>query len=92
METLAKKNIREKKLQLPFSAVTGLIETLKPREWLILREWLDEKLAQSEDTLMLNNSRIMREIRQAQSEYHMGKYVTTKKLREQLRQTNGQNV
>lgn len=92
MEILAKKTIREKKLQLPFSAVTGLIETLKPREWLILREWLDEKLAQREDTLMLNNSRLMREIRQAQSEYHAGKFVTTKKLRGQRLKTNRQNV
>lgn len=92
METLVKKTVREKKLQLPLSAVTGLIETLKPREWLILREWLDEKLAQREDTLMLNNSRIMREIRQAQSEYRTGKYVTTKRLRGQLLKTNKQNV
>ena len=92
METSAKKTIQEKKLQLPFSAVTELIEKLKPREWLILREWLDEKLAQREDALMLNNSRIMREIRQAQSEYHMGKYVTAKKLRGQLHKKNRQSV
>lgn len=92
METLEKKTVREKKLQLPFSAVTGLIETLKPREWLILREWLDEKLAQREDALMLKNPRIMREIRQAQSEYHAGKYVTTKTLRSPQRKKSRQNV
>lgn len=92
METLEKKTNREKKLQLPFSAVTGLIEALEPREWLILREWLDEKLAQREDALMLKNPRIMREIHQAISEYHAGKYVTTKKLREQRRKKRRQNV
>jgi hypothetical protein len=92
METLAKKSIQEKKLQLPFSAVTGLIETLKPREWLLLREWLDEKLAQREDALMLSNPSIMREIHQAMSEYHAGKYVTTKKLQKQQRKKTRQNV
>lgn len=91
MESLVKK-MHEKKLQLPFSAVTGLIETLKPREWLILRDWLDEKLAQREDALMLANPRIMREIRRAQSEYRTGKYVTAKRLRGQLHKTNRQNV
>ncbi|MGH7599026.1 MAG: hypothetical protein ACREOI_21940 [bacterium] len=91
METLVKKTIQEKKLQLPFSAVTGLIETLKPREWLILREWLDEKLAQREDAMMFANPRIMREIHQAISEYHAGKYVTTKKLRNPQRKKSRQN-
>jgi hypothetical protein len=92
MGTLEKRTIREKKLQLPFSAITSLIETLKPREWQILHEWLDEKLAHREDALMLNNPRIMREIRQAQSEYKAGKYVTGRELRKHLRKNSKHNV
>lgn len=63
---------RQKNLQVPFSAVTGLIEKLEPRDWLMLREWLDEKLAEREDELMLKTPRVMREIRKALTEYRAG--------------------
>ena len=77
---------RQKSLRVPFSAVTGLIEKLEPRDWLMLREWLDEKLAEREDELMLKNPRVMREIREALTEYRAGNYVTPKTLRASLRQ------
>ena len=71
---------RERQLQVPFSAITGLIETLEPRDWLLLREWLDEKL-EREDVLMLDNPRVMREIHEALAEYRAGQYVTVQELR-----------
>jgi len=83
---------REKQLQLPFSAITGLIEKLRPSDWLKLREWLDEKLAEKEDILMLQNPRIMREIHQALSAYRAGKYTPLKKLRDKPAKKNKQNV
>ena len=76
---------RQKNLQVPFSAVTGLIEKLEPRDWLILREWLDEKLAEREDDLMLKNPRVMREVREALAEYAAGNFSTAKELRAALR-------
>ena len=82
----------EKQVQLPFSAVTGLIEQLKPREWLLLREWLDEKLAEREDDLMLANPRIMGEIHAALAEYRAGQYVTAKELRASLSKKARRNV
>ena len=72
---------RQKQLTVPFSAITELLEKLDPRDWLLLREWLDEKLAEHEDELMLKNSRIMREVREALEEYQAGKHVTLEELR-----------
>ncbi len=84
--------VREKNLRVPFSAVTGLIEKLEPSEWLMLREWLDEKLAEREDELMLKNPRVMREIREALSEYRAGNHVTAKALRASLHKKSSRHV
>ncbi len=75
---------REKRLQVPFSAVTGLIEKLEPRDWLLLRDWLDERLAQREDELMIENPRVMREIHEALAEYRSGKHLTVRELKSSL--------
>jgi hypothetical protein len=75
---------REKHLQVPFSALVGMLEKLEPKDWLLLREWLDEKLAEREDKLMLANPRVMREIHEAMAEYRAEKYVTAKELRSSL--------
>lgn len=61
--------------KVPFSALTGLMEQLQPADLLRLREWLDEKLTEYEDELMLSNPRIMAEIREARMEYEAGEYV-----------------
>jgi hypothetical protein len=76
---------RGKNLQVPFSAITALIEKLEPRDWLMLREWLDEKLAEREDEAMLKNSRVMREIHDALAEYRAGNYVTQDDFKAGLR-------
>lgn len=83
---------REKNLQVPFSAITALIEKLRPEDWLILREWLDERLAEREDELMLKNPRVMREIHAALAEYRAGNYVTLDELKSSLRKKNGRSV
>ena len=57
------------------SKLTRLMERLRPEDMLRLRQWLDEKLAEYEDELMLANPRIMAEIREAQMEYEAGEYV-----------------
>ena len=57
------------------SKLTRLMERLRPEDMLRLREWLDEKLAEYEDELMLANPRIMAEIREARMEYEAGEYV-----------------
>ena len=69
--------INEKNIQLkvPFSTITRLMEQLKPEDMLRLRQWLDEKLAEYEDELMLANPRIMAEIREARMEYEAGEYM-----------------
>ena len=58
-----------------FSKLTRLVEQLQPEDVLRLREWLDEKLAEHEDELMLTHPRIMAEIREARMEYEAGEYV-----------------
>ena len=58
-----------------FSRLTRLMEQLQPQDMLQLRQWLDEKLAEYEDELMLANPRIMAEIREARMEYEAGEYV-----------------
>ena len=70
--------VDEKDIQLkvPFSTLTRLVEQLQPEDMLRLRQWLDEKLAEYEDELMLANPRIMAEIREARMEYEAGEYVT----------------
>jgi len=83
---------REKHLQIPFSAITGLIEKLNPTDWLKLREWLDEKLAAQEDILMLRNPRTMRDIHQALSEYRQGEFIMLKDLQAKSRKKIKQNV
>jgi hypothetical protein len=67
-------------LKVPFSALTGLMEQLQPADLLRLREWLDEKLAEYEDELMLANPRIMAEIRDTRVEYEAGEYVKLDEL------------
>jgi len=68
-------NERDIHLKVPFSALTRLMEQLQPQDMLRLRQWLDEKLAEYEDELMLANARIMAEIREARMEYEAGEYV-----------------
>ncbi len=68
-------NERDIQLKVPFSALTRLMERLQPEDMLRLRQWLDEKLAEYEDELMLANPRIMAEIREARMEYEAGDYV-----------------
>jgi hypothetical protein len=68
-------NERDIQLKVPFSALTRLMEQLQPEDMLRLRQWLDEKLAEYEDELMLANPRIMAEIREARMEYEAGEYV-----------------
>jgi len=58
-----------------FSVLTRLMEQLQHEDMLRLRQWLDEKLAEYEDELMLANPRIMAEIREAWMEYEAGEYV-----------------
>ncbi len=59
---------------------------------LVLREWLDEKLAEHEDELMLANQQIMSEIREARAEYAAGDHVTLEELRRELAQIEDSNV
>ncbi|MFB0534702.1 MAG: hypothetical protein ACETWR_06950 [Anaerolineae bacterium] len=68
-------NERDIQLKVPFSAFTKLMERLRPEDMLRLREWLDEKLAEYEDELMLADPHIMAEIREARMEYEAGEYV-----------------
>ena len=68
-------NARDIQLKVPSSALTRLMEQLRPQDMLRLRQWLDEKLAEYEDELMLANPRIMTEIREARMEYEAGEYV-----------------
>ncbi|MDH4138521.1 MAG: hypothetical protein OEW09_17645 [Anaerolineae bacterium] len=69
--------INEKDIQLkvPFSTLTRLVEQLQPEDMLRLRQWLDEKLAEYENELMLANPRIMAEIQKARMEHEAGEYV-----------------
>jgi hypothetical protein len=67
-------NERDIQLKVPFSALMRLMEQLQPQDMLQLRQWLDEKLAEYEDELMLANPRIMAEIREARVEYEAGEY------------------
>ncbi len=83
---------KEKKLSVPLSAVTGLIESMEPRDWLVLREWLDEKLAEREDELMLRNPRIRREIHEALAEYQAGKFLSVRELRSSIRKKSRRGV
>jgi len=68
-------NERDIQIKMPFSTLTRLMEQLQPQDMLRLREWLDEKLAEYEDELMLANPRIMAEIREARMEYEAGESV-----------------
>ena len=68
-------NARDIQLKVPFSTLIRLMEQLQPADRLRLRQWLDEKLAEYEDELMLANPRIMAEIREARIEYEAGEYV-----------------
>jgi hypothetical protein len=58
-----------------FSVLTRLMEQLQHEDMLRLRQWLDEKLAEYKDELMLANPCIMAEIREARMEYEAGEYV-----------------
>ena len=68
-------NARDIQLKAPFSALTKLMEQLQHEDMLRLRQWLDEKLAEYEDELMLANPLIMAEIREARMEYEAGECV-----------------
>ena len=79
-------------LTVPFSALTRLMEQLQPEDMLRLRQWLDEKLAEYEDELMLANPRIMAEIREARMEYEAGEYVRLDELRDELAESEDTDV
>ena len=66
---------RDIQLKVPFSALIRLMEQLQPEDMLRLRQWLDEKLAEYEDELMLAKPHIMAEIRKARVEYEAGEYM-----------------
>ena len=68
-------NEKDIQLKVPFSALTRLMEQLQLHDMLRLRQWLDEKLAEYEDELMLANPQVMVEIREARMEYEAGEYV-----------------
>ena len=68
-------NGKDIQLKVPFSTLTRLVEQLQPEDMLRLRQWLDEKLSEYENELMLANPRIMAEIREARMEYEAGEYV-----------------
>lgn len=77
---MAELQSKELHLTLPFSTLTEIVGQLSPEDMWMLREWLDEKLAEYEDELMLRNPRIMAEIREAQAEYEAGNYVSLEEL------------
>ncbi len=83
---------RDIQLKVPFSALIGLMEQLQPQDMLRLRLWLDEKLAEYEDELMLANPRIMAEIREAWMEYETGEYVKLDELRGELAESEDTDV
>lgn len=85
-------NERDIQLKIPFSMLTRLVEQLQPEDMLRLREWLDEKLAEYEDELMLANPRIMAEIREARMEYETGEYVKLDELRGELAESEDTDV
>ena len=86
--------IAEKRIQVnvPLSIFTQMMGQLDPQDMLELREWLDEKLAEHEDELMLANPQIMSEIREARAEYGAGQYVTLEELRRELAGSEDSNV
>jgi uncharacterized protein YPO0396 len=85
-------NERDIQLKVPFSAFTRLMEQLQPEDMLRLRQWLDEKLAEYEDELMLANPRIMAEIREARMEYEAGEYVKLDELHGELAESEDTDV
>ncbi len=85
-------NERDIRLKVPFSIFTKLIEQLQPEDMIQLREWLDEKLAEYEDELMLSNPRIMAEIREARMEYEAGEYVKLDELQRELAESEDTDV
>jgi hypothetical protein len=85
-------NERDIQLKVPFSAFTRLMEQLQPEDMLRLRQWLDEKLAEYEDELMLANPRIMAEIREARMEYEAGEYVKLDELQGELAESEDTDV
>jgi len=85
-------NERDIQLKVSFSAFKRLIEQLQPEDILRLRQWLDEKLAEYEDELMLANPRIMAEIREARMEYEAGEYVKLDELQAELAESEDTDV
>jgi len=85
-------NERAIQIKMPFSTLTRLIEQLQPEDMLRLRVWLDEKLAEYEDELMLASPRIMAEIREARIEYEAGEYVKLDKLQGELAESEDTDV
>jgi len=85
-------NERDIQLKVSFSAFKRLIEQLQPEDMLRLRQWLDEKLAEYEDELMLANPRIMAEIREARMEYEAGEYVKLDELQAELAESEDTDV
>jgi hypothetical protein len=85
-------NEKDIQLKVPFSALMRLMEQLQPEDMLRLREWLDEKLAEYEDELMLANPGIMAEIREARMEYEAGEYVKLDELQGELAESENTDV
>lgn len=72
--------VKEIRLKIPFSTLTSLLEGLDLEDLLRLWGWLDEKLAEWEDEVMLTNPRIAAEIRKAREEYEAGDYIRLEDL------------
>ena len=85
-------NERDIQIKMPFSTLTRLMERLRPEDTLRLREWLDEKLGEYEDELMLANPRIMAEIREARMEYEAGEYVKLDELQGEFAESEDTDV
>jgi len=81
---MAELQAKEVQLTVPFSTLTQLMGGLSPEDMWMLRGWLDEKLAEYEDELMLSNPQIMAEIREAQAEYEAGDYISLDTLEAEL--------
>ena len=71
---------RELHLTLPLSTLTQPVEQLSAEDMWVLREWLNDRLAEREDELMLSNPEIMAQIREAQAEYEAGDYAAPEEL------------
>ncbi len=83
---------KQLEFKITFSTLINLVEQLELEDALVLRDRLDEMLAQREDALMLSNPQVMAEIHEALVEYKAGEYVTLPKLKKELKATGETGV